>query len=75
MTIFGPGSSFLFCREIKKGFGYRHQCLGSNFRISTDGALACDSCGKIYESFEALQTASMVDTEQSLFEERLAVNG
>jgi hypothetical protein len=75
MTIFGPGSSFLFCREIKKGFGYKHPCLGSNFRISADGTLACDSCGKIYESFEALQNANRVDTEQMLFEERLAVNG
>jgi hypothetical protein len=74
MTIFGPGTTFLFCRKLKKGVGYTQQCLGSDFRIFSKGSFACVSCGMIYENIEALHIANRVNTEPSLFEERLAVN-
>jgi adenine-specific DNA methylase len=75
MTVFGPETTFLLCRKLKKGFGYKQQCLGSDFRIYSNGSFSCASCGTIYESIEALQIANRVNTEPSLFEERLAVNG
>ena len=75
MTVFGPGTTFLLCRKLKKGVGYKQQCLGSDFRITSNASFACASCGTIYESIEALHIANSVNTEPTLFEERLVVNG
>jgi hypothetical protein len=75
MIVFGPETKFLLCRQLKKGFGYKQQCLGSDFRISAYGSFACASCGKVHESFETLEIANRGDNEPMLFEERLAVNG
>lgn len=74
MMVFGPETTFLLCRRLKQGFGYKHICMGSDFRISANGSFVCASCGNTYDSYEALQTANSVNTEPSLFEERLAVN-
>jgi len=75
MMVFGPEATSFLCRRIKQGFGYRHPCLGSEFRISTNGSFLCTSCGNIYENFEALEIANRGNTEPTLFDERLAANG